>query len=439
MKRSIPLLAVLLACLVFVPAVLAQPGSPGGPGPGHPSPGQPSPGQPGPNCPSVNVSVFAVSGSVTAVDTSADALTVTVDHGTRCHGGTITVNVTSDTKIFLLRDHLRTDMTLADINVGDQVAIIGTVDNSSDTPVYTARVVCVRVPSFDCEGSVTAVDSGGGTLAVAVGHGSDGLDGTITVNVTSDTKLFAISGGQKTAITLADIVVGEHVSVHGTVDESSDTPVYTASLICVHGLGLSFACVGSVTATDTSADALTVAVDHGTAQLGDTLTANITGDTALFLLGAHQKTAITLADINVGDQVAMVGTVDSSSDPAVYTATIVLDWGTAATLPLPICTPAALKVKAGQAGRGDTLKIHVKIADKMPGAGSAKVALTLTTLKGKKLASTTVSGVSLNKAAKLSWRLPKRLAKGTYRIVAKATDWAGNKQAKPATATLKVT
>lgn len=428
MKRSIPVLAVLVACLACVPAVLAQSlprccPVPGGP-PDH-------------------VSMFCVSGSVTAVDTSADALSVAVDHGSRGLSGTVSVNVTSDTKLFSLGDQQKAVITLADVAAGDHVMVFGTVDASSGTPVYTASLVCARVPPvprFACVGSVTATDTNAGTLTMTVDHGSGGLSGPLIAKITSDTKLFSLGGFEKTPITLGDIKVGDQVAIRGTIDASSGTPVYTATVVCVRGpRGLSFACVGSVTQTDTSADALTVAVDHGTAQLSDTLTANITSDTALYLLGDQQKTAITMADIHVGDQVAMVGTVDTSSGTAVYTAGIVLDWGAAASLPQPLCKPAALKVAASHAGRGDTLKIPVKVADTMPGTGTAKVALTVTTLNGRKLASTTVSGVSLNKAAKLSWKLTKPLPKGTYRIVARAIDWAGNKQAKPTTATLKVT
>ena len=74
----------------------------------------------------------------------------------------------------------------------------------------------------------------------------------------------------------------------------------------------------------------------------------------------------------------------------------------------------------------------------MPGAGTADVTLALTTMKGRKLASLSVSGVTLNKATRVSFKLRKALIRGTYRIVARATDWAGNQQLKAATAILKV-
>jgi hypothetical protein len=74
----------------------------------------------------------------------------------------------------------------------------------------------------------------------------------------------------------------------------------------------------------------------------------------------------------------------------------------------------------------------------MPGAGTANVTLALITTKGKKLASATVGGVTLNTPVSISFKLTKSLVRGTYRIVAKATDWAGNKQAEATSATLNV-
>ena len=434
MKRIVPILVAMVACLVFAPSAMAK--SPKQPGPGGGPPG----GAP----------VFFVSGSVTAIDTDAGVLTVAVDHGSGGLSGTLSVNVTSDTEFYSLGNHKKTAITLADIAVGDKVAIFGTVDTSSGAAVYTALEVCVHVPSFACVGSVTAIDSDNGVLTVAIDPppsdpGSKGhppadpgaeISGTVSVNVTSDTEFYSLSNHKKTAITLADIAVGDKVAIFGTVDTSSGAAVYTALEVCVHVP--SFACVGSVTAIDSDNGVLTVAVDHGSGGLSGTLSVNVTSDTEFYSLSNHKKTAITLADITAGDKVAIFGTVDASSGAAVYTASMVFDGGSAGCLPLPFCKPAPLKLKSGDAGKGDTLNFRIKVVDTMPGGGTAKVSLTVTTMKGKKLASATASGVTLNKTVSVSCKLKKALAKGTYRIVGDATDWAGNKQAKVATATLKV-
>jgi len=205
------------------------------------------------------------------------------------------------------------------------------------------------------------------------------------------------------------------------------------------GGGSRFFVSGTVTAVDTTTNVLSVAVDRGCPDLsGTTVDVVVTGDTQLFSAADHHKTAATLADVAVGDKIAVCGTIDSSSGTAVYTAGQVFDFGAAASLPTPVCRPGSLQVAARHAGRGDALKLAFKVTDPMPGAGTANVTLALVTVKGKKLASVSVSGVSINTAAKVSFKLHKALAKGTYRIVARATDWAGNKQVKAATATLKV-
>ena len=90
-------------------------------------------------------------------------------------------------------------------------------------------------------GSVSAVDTSDtpNTITVAVDRGRPDLSqSTITVNVTADTQLFTASCGQKSAATMADVAVGDRISVRGTIDASSGSPVYTAaevSLRVPHG------------------------------------------------------------------------------------------------------------------------------------------------------------------------------------------------------------
>ena len=429
MKRLLPLLTLAAACLVLAPAVLAPavwacPGPPVGP---H---------------------TFACMGEVTAVDVDAGLLTVAVQPSPyelhELHG-TLTITITSHTKLFSLAGDHKTAITLADIAVGDQVAVTGTVDKSSGTAVYTAREVCVYVPNahrFACMGEVTAVDADAGLLTVAVEHGCHQLNGTVTITITGDTRLFSVAYDQKTAITLADIVAGDHVAISGTVDKGSGTAVYTAREVCVRvppepDVHL-FACVGSVSAVDATGGLLTVALRHGSHELNGTLVITVTSDTRLFSLADHQKAAITLADIAVGDQVAVLGTADESSGTVVYTAAVVLDGAAQHCLPLPLCKPSPMRVKTAHAQRGDKLKVRLKVRDQMPGCHTAKVRLTVTTMSGRKLTSVTVRGVTVNRRTTVTYRLRKTLHRGTYRIRAKATDWAGNVQAKAASAKLKV-
>ncbi len=333
MKRSLPLLAVLLACLVCVPAALAQSR---------------------PQCiPGGDANSFFAAGTVTAVDTTNDLLTLTVAHGSHGLTGSLTVLITPDTQLFLQADREgphcaeATTITLDQVTVGELARVCGTVDASSSPAVYTAQRVCVRMPRFACVGAVTAADTTNDLLTLTVAHGTDGLSGTLIVTITPGTRLFSPA-----------------------------------------------------------------------AWAGGTVT--------------------TLADVALGDEVAVCGTIDASSSPAVYDAAIVFDCGSAASLPVPVCAPAPLSVRAGHAGRGDVLKVHLKVTDAMPGCSTAKVSLTLTTRTGRKLAATTASGVALNKTVAVSFKLRRSLIRGTYRIVARATDAAGNKQTHVRTAILKV-
>jgi hypothetical protein len=330
MKRLVPLLVLVIALLVAAPAALAGGPSPCDPGGGHPG------------CPPA----FGLVGTVSAVDAANGVLTVAVDRGCGGLSGTVDITVTADTRLFSAQCHERTPIALADITAGDRVAIRGTVDDSTGTPAYTARVVCVRVRSFGLVGSVTAVDAGSGVLSVAVDHGSGDLSGAVDVVVATGTELFSVQD--------------------------------------------------------------------------------------------HQRTPITLADIAVGDKVAAFGTIDVSTGAPVYTAKVVIDGVSAAWLPRPVCRPHDTHVSARRAGKGEKLKLHLRVADTMPGCTTAKVALTIKTAAGRTVVSRTVAGVAVNAQVTVSLKLGKALRHGSYRLVATSTDWAGNRQARAQTAVLTV-
>lgn len=74
----------------------------------------------------------------------------------------------------------------------------------------------------------------------------------------------------------------------------------------------------------------------------------------------------------------------------------------------------------------------------MPGSSTASVSVAVVNAKGAKVAAGTVSGVALNKAVTLSLKLRKSLIRGTYRVVTKATDDAGNRQLRAGSAVLRV-
>jgi hypothetical protein len=431
MKRLIPLLILVIALLVAAPAALAAGPSPCDPGGDHPA------------CPPG----FGLVGTVSAVDATNGVLTVVVDRGSDGISGTVDVAVTADTRLFSAQCHKRTPITLSDIVAGDRVVICGTVDDTTGTPVYTAGVVCVRVQSFRLVGTVTAVDATNGVLSVAVdrgfaglshagARGCDGLSGTVDITVTPDTKIVRVHHHVHTTITLGDIAVGDKVGAWGTVDDSTDTPVYTAAKVCVRVP--SFGLVGSVTALDAGNGVLSVAVDHGSGDLSGTVDVVVATGTQLYSVQDHQRTPITLADIAVGDEVAAFGTIGESTGAAVYTADIVLDGVSADWLPRPVCRPHDAHVSARRAGKGDKLRLHLKVADAMPGCTTARVALKITTATGRTVTSRTIAGVAVNTRVTVSLKLSKALRRGNYRLVATSVDWAGNRQARAKTAVLTV-
>ena len=105
----------------------------------------------------------------------------------------------------------------------------------------------------------------------------------------------------------------------------------------------------------------------------------------------------------------------------------------------PTAKAKALNVRAAKAKKGKTLKFRITVADPIPGCGNATLTLTLTTTKGKKLWRLVEAGQPTNKALVVSYKLKKKLKKGTYSIVCKSTDAAGNVQARATKAKLKIT
>jgi 5-hydroxyisourate hydrolase-like protein (transthyretin family) len=425
MRRIFVLFFILAACLVVAPAALAAPKA----------------------CDTGQTWFdFGLKGSVTAVDAENGALTVAVEQGSEGLPASVDVLVTEDTHLFRVQHHDRTCIDLADIVAGDEVMILGWTDDSSGEVVYTAAAVSVKAPCFGLVGTVTAVDAEDGLLTVSVDEATGDLTGEIQIVVTDETRIVRAHryqahhargcDGEEEQLTLADVAAGDTVGVWGTVDKSGDEPVYTADRVSVQVPR--FGLVGSVTEVNTDGGALFVAIDHASGDLTGTIEVAITGDTELFRLADHEKTAITLADVAEGDVVAVFGTIDLSTGESVYTAHVVLDGVSADMLPKPSCKPGDAAVKPGDAQKGDRLKLRIKVADAMPGCPSARVTLKIKSASGRTVASRTVAGVKVNTSVTVAVKLGKTLHRGTYRVVATSRDWAGNRQAKARAAVLTV-
>lgn len=425
MRRIFVLFFILAACLAVAPAALAAPKA----------------------CDTGETWFdFGLKGSVTAVDAENGALTVAVEQGSEGLPASVDVLVTEDTHLFRVQHHDRTCIELADIVAGDEVMILGWTDDSSGEAVYTAAAVSVKAPCFGLVGTVTAVDADNGLLTVSVDEATGDLTGEIQIVVTDETRVVRAHqyrarhargcDGEEERLTLADVAVGDTVGVWGTVDKSGAEPVYTADRVSVKVPR--FGLVGSVTEVNADGGALFVAIDHASGDLTGTIEVAITGDTELFKLADHEKTAITLADVAAGDEVAVFGTIDLSTGEAVYTAHVVLDGVSADMLPRPACKPGDAAVKRGDAQKGDRLKLRIEVADAMPGCPSASVTLKIKSASGRTVASRTVAGVKVNASVTVAVKLGKTLHRGTYRVVATSRDWAGNRQAKARAAVLTV-
>ena len=426
MRRITLLLIIVAACLVAASVALAA-----GPAPCDPGGGGPL------------WSDFGLSGAVTAVDAETGVLSVAVEHGSDGLGDSVDVVVTADTHLVRTQHHERTDITLANVVVGDRLVVLGSTDDSTGTTVYTAAVVCVRAPCFGLVGTVTAVDVEAGVLTVAIDEASGGLTGTLDIAVTAETRIVRADRGERgrgcddeTDITLADVAVGDSVGAWGTIDSSSGSPVYTADRVCIRVPR--FGLVGSVTAVDAENGTLTVAIDHASGDLSGSLDVAVTEDTELSKVADHKRTDITLADVAAGDEVAVFGTVDASTGAAVYTAHVVLDGVSADWLPRPVCKPGDAAVHSGDAQKGDKLKLRLKVADAMPGCTTARVRVSVKTATGRTVASRNVAAVAVNQSVTVAVKLGRTLYRGSYRLVATSTDWAGNRQAHARMAVLRV-
>lgn len=104
----------------------------------------------------------------------------------------------------------------------------------------------------------------------------------------------------------------------------------------------------------------------------------------------------------------------------------------------PKATVKALTVPVTKATKGKTLTFKVTIADPIPSCGQASLTVRVTTATGKLLRHATISDAPTNTPLTVGYVVPKTMAKGSYMIAVKATDLAGNKQAKASTATQKV-
>jgi hypothetical protein len=104
----------------------------------------------------------------------------------------------------------------------------------------------------------------------------------------------------------------------------------------------------------------------------------------------------------------------------------------------PTSVAKATTVTRSKARKGSWLTLKVTLSDAKPTCGSATLVTTLTTASGARLGRTTLAGVTVNKTRTVKVRLTRTLKRGTYYVLTKATDKAGNRQAKAGKARLTI-
>jgi hypothetical protein len=300
----------------------------------------------------------AVPGDVTAVDPSADTLTLAVSSTTaqgQTQSASVIVTVSPTTILAVGNSSAGKTVTLSDIAVGDHVVVF-TEDATAD-PIAAVGILDSSNPGGDHEGggsaaaaparipgSVVGVDQTYMRLLLKVSDGP--LAGqTVTVQAGPNTSLGGVSsdGG---AFTFADIKAGDTVVVYspdptatpidavGIADQTTPpapaapaTPVYDAFNGVVAGKG-------------SSSVQVTVSGDGPLG--GETVSVNVTAST--ILKGTTTDgTSFTLADIAVGDQVRVYTT---TLDPSDLVAVAIGDGppssgGSTTPAPSPAPAPAA--------------------------------------------------------------------------------------------------
>lgn len=164
---------------------------------------------------------FNVSGTIADVNVALGTVSVKVPHGKRAT--TATYRVTSATKI---SRNGRT-VALVGLAAGDAVVAHGrTVSGVSTVTSILGKGKAHKAAPFTSNGRLAAVDATVGTITVSVTSGSK--------NVARATTTYPIPGNAKISrndqiAALADVVVGDSVTVHGTVNDAGVPAVAVVS------------------------------------------------------------------------------------------------------------------------------------------------------------------------------------------------------------------
>ena len=185
--------------------------------------------------------------------------------------------------------------------------------------------------SFSCLGRIMAVDQTAGTITITVKHASLALQGSLgqslTLTVTTDSAISAISRCATSAVALADVPVDGMLAAHGTIDATGASPAYDVVTACVWKpfLCSHFVCLGTVSSVDLQASALVVHASRASrgmrGSIGKSVTIYVPASARIFAVQHRFATVTSSGAITAGDRVCVGGIVDRSNpDAPVFTA-----------------------------------------------------------------------------------------------------------------------
>ena len=207
--------------------------------------------------------------------------------------GTLMVDTTSATAFRGGPGAKAVALSLAQLRVGDRVAVRGTLSGST----VSATAVDVQ-PAPPLTGVITAINGGVLTLQ----RQGPGGSGTLTVDATSATAFRGGPGAKATALTLAQLRVGERVMVRGTLSGSTVSATAVAVQPAPPLTGVITAINGGVLTLQR----------QGPGGSG-TLTVDTTSATAFRGGPGAKSSTLTLGALRVGERVMVRGTLSGST------------------------------------------------------------------------------------------------------------------------------
>lgn len=337
------------------------------------------------------------------------------------------------------------DSDVRGIAVGADGAVVSTGDGGADwqwqDPGTTASLYgCACV-----DGSTWAVGAGGMILASSDGGASWAVEGSGTqralraVSARDTTHVWAAGGlgtivatgdggetwqGQQTSaanplngLSFSDLSHGWTVGGWGTVERYDTLPRIT-----IAGGGTSWR-RAPVTLT------LTATVDAATT-LGSMTYSSDAGATRQDVPGSGLTRTLTVSREGVTTVTVRVSDAEGQAMSAATKVRI-------DTMP-PRATVRSRTLRHTSARRGARVWLTVTVRDPAPSCGRVALVTALTTRSGRLLGRTRTKSTRTNAQRRVVVTLGRRLTRGRYVILVRATDVAGNRQARSARGTLRV-